>query len=97
MLDTILHVSEKEKNVYPYLHVDESIPSSVQISVNAILSNFSEESGGLVLKEDGYFKHGLMEGHANKTQSEFIGVLARKRRKEQVLAKCRRRCPFLLN
>ena len=87
MLDTILHVSEKEKNVYPYLHVDESIPSSVQISVNAILSNFSEESGGLVLKEDGYFKHGLMEGHANKTQSEFIGVLARKRRKEQVLAK----------
>lgn len=85
LLDTIIHPEESGKQVYPFLVPDAGISSEIESSVKKILSCFSDFEGLLVLKDSGYFRHGMIEGHANKKQSEFIGAAARKRRKEQVL------------
>lgn len=86
LLDTIIHTEQTGNEVYPYLIADSDVPLAVESSVKNILSCFSDQNSTLVLKESGYFRHGMIEGYANKKQSEFIGVAARKRRKEQILA-----------
>ena len=83
--DVIIFENENTGNIFNDLVVDKTIDKDVQIITNNILSYFSKENGSLILKKDGYFKHGLIEGHAYKEESEYIGLNARKRKKQQLL------------
>ena len=85
LLDTLLYVPQENGISFTDLKVDASLPKEIQKSVRAILSSFSNQEGKLILKRDGYFKHGLIEGHALKKESEYIGVNARRHRKQQIL------------
>ena len=83
--DVILFESENISGTYDDLTVDKTIAEDVQVVVNNILSHFSKDKGSFVLNKDGYFKHGMIEGHAFKKESEYIGINARKRKKQQML------------
>ena len=51
-----------------------------------ILSNIYEEEGktqGICFGADGSFRQGILAGKAHKQAAEYVGYLARKRRKEQ--------------
>lgn len=51
-----------------------------------ILSNIYEEEGktqGICFGADGSFRQGILAGKADKQAAEYVGYLARKRRKEQ--------------
>lgn len=85
LLDVVLYMNDFGDSVYSDLIADTSLSASIQQATKRILSHFSLETGTLVLKHDGYFQHGLLEGRVNKEQSEFIGASARKRRKEMIL------------
>ena len=64
------------------LIIDTSYDEKIQEAVRNILSYFSNENGKLILKKNGYFKHGIIQGNVNKETSEYIGVNARKRQKK---------------
>ena len=83
--DVIICENQDIGGSYNDLIVDKTIDEDIQIVVKNILSHFSKENGSLVLKKDGYFKHGMIEGHASKEESEYIGINARKRKKQQLL------------
>lgn len=69
------------------LTVSEELEPALKETVQRILSNIyedKEDGQGIYLGKDGTFKQGILAGKAGKTGSaEFVGVLARKRRKEQ--------------
>ena len=83
--DVVIYENQNIGGTYDDLVVDETIDEDIKIVVNSILSHFSKEDGNLVLKKDGYFRHGIIEGHAFKKESEYIGLNARKRKKQQML------------
>ena len=83
--DVIISESENTGILFEDLIPDSSIDLSIQNVVKNILSHFSKSNGSLILKEDGYFRHGMIEGHATKEESEYIGINARKRKKQQLL------------
>ena len=85
LIDTLIYEESFGKNVFHDLTVEENLPNEVKQSVKNILSNVTNDNGTLVLKKDGYYRHGMIEGHVKKECSEYIGVNARKRKKEQLL------------
>ena len=86
-LDTILYVKEDGISRFSKLTVSEGLEPSLKRTVQRILSNIyenKEDSQGIYLGHDGSFRQGILTGKAGKMDSaEFVGVLARKRRKEQ--------------
>lgn len=89
-LDTILYVPEKGTSNYAGLVVSEEIEADLKAAVERILSNIYEEDNGqgqgVYLGKEGCFRQGVLTGKAEKTgEAEFVGLLARKRRKEQKL------------
>lgn len=86
-LDTILYVKEDGKSGFSRLTVNGELDSALKETVCRILSNIYEDTDhnrGIYLGKDGRFSQGILAGKAGKRSSaEFVGVLARKRRKEQ--------------
>ena len=85
LLDALIYEDSFGINVFHDLTIEENLPDEVKQSVKNILSNITNDVGKLVLKKDGYYRHGMIEGHVKKDSSEYIGVNARKRKKEQLL------------
>lgn len=85
-LDTVLHVNEAGSSGFSRLTVSEELEPALRETVGQILGNiYEEERGqGIYLGKDGSFCQGILTGKADKSGSaEYVGVLARKRRKEQ--------------
>jgi uncharacterized protein (TIGR02680 family) len=86
-LDTVLYVKGNGGSGFSGLTVSEELEPALKETVQRILSNIyedKEDGQGIYLGKDGTFKQGILAGKAGKTGSaEFVGVLARKRRKEQ--------------
>lgn len=86
-LDTVLYVKGNGGSGFSGLTVSEELEPALKETVQRILGNIYEEKEdgqGIHLGKDGSFKQGILAGKAGKTGSaEFVGVLARKRRKEQ--------------
>lgn len=86
-LDTILYVEEKGDSRFSGLVVSEELEGGLRETVGRILSNIYEKEGsgqGIYLGKDGSFCQGILAGKADKTgEAEFVGLLARKRRKEE--------------
>lgn len=86
-LDTVLYAKEEGDSGFSKLVVNEELKPELKETVLQILSNIYEdkENGqGIYLGKDGTFRQGILTGKADKSGgAEFVGVLARKRRKEQ--------------
>lgn len=86
-LDTVLYVKGDGASGFSRLTVSEELEPALKEAVQRILSNIYEDKEGrqgIHLGKDGSFKQGILAGKAGKNGSaEFVGVLARKRRKEQ--------------
>ena len=48
-------------------------------------------SWNVYLGKDGWFRHGILLGKAQKDSAEFVGILARKKRKEQKIQELKKR------
>lgn len=94
-LDTILYAKEDGTSGFSKLNVSEELEPALKETVQRILSNIYEEKEdrqGIHLGKDGSFVQGILAGKAGKTGSaEFVGVLARKRRKEQKIRELKNR------
>ena len=92
-LDAIVYVKEKGNSDFSGLTVSEELEEGLKDSVRLILSSIYENKGkgnGIYLGKDGCFSQGILAGKADKnTEAEFVGILARKRRKEQKIAEVR--------
>lgn len=86
-LDTVLCVEQYGTSDFGGLAVSEELKGGQKEAVAKILSNIYEKRGaesGVYLGRDGYFRQGILTGKAGKTgEAEFVGRLARKRRREQ--------------
>ena len=86
-LDTILYVKEDGNSNFPDLRVSEDLEPGLKESVEKILGNIYEDreyAGGIYIGKDGSFTNGILLGKAKKSgDAEYVGILARKRRKEQ--------------
>lgn len=86
-LDTVLYVEKKGSSHFSGLVVSELLEEGLQETVDRILSNIYEKEGGgqgIYLGKDGVFRQGILAGKADKIgDAEFVGLLARKRRKEE--------------
>lgn len=88
MLDGMIHVRRQGNSGFCKLKVSEDLPGRLQKEVLRILSNIyeSDGEGTLYLGGDGYFRQGVLFGRADKPGgAEFVGCLARMRKKEQML------------
>ena len=68
------------------LKVNEELSESLKKETVKILSGIQKGGDMLRLCTDGSFRHGILEGRMDKEEAaSFVGMLARKRRKEQLL------------
>ena len=88
-MDTVLCVKQRGKSSFQGLVLNEELDAELKDAVALILSNIYEtkqENEGIYLSADGYFRQGLLMGKADKAgEAEYIGRLARKRKKEQMI------------
>ncbi|MGN0426017.1 MAG: TIGR02680 family protein [Acetatifactor sp.] len=88
-LDTILYVEKKGDSHFSDLAASDELEDGLREMVERILSNIYENEGigqGIYLGRDGSFRQGILAGMADKTgEAEYVGLLARKRRKEEKL------------
>ena len=93
-LDTILYVKEDGNSKFSGLTVSEELDPDLKKSVEKILGNIYENKEyeqGIYIGGDGSFAHGILLGKAKKAgNAEYVGVLARKRRKEQRIAEIKK-------
>lgn len=85
-LDAVVQVDGQGSSDFSKLTMSEEVPQNMKASVLEILSNIYEKEGkaqGIYLGADGSFHHGILSGKADKKAAEYVGYLARKRRKEQ--------------
>ena len=85
-LDAILNAPHFGNSDFSGLRVSEVLEEPLKESVTRILSNIYDrktENGTVCLGENGWFRHGMLLGKAEKDSAEFVGILARKKRKEQ--------------
>lgn len=86
-LDSILLAEKQGNSGFLSLTVSEELDEELKENVKCILSNIYENKGNgqeIVLRKDGWFSHGILQGKADKCgQAEFVGLLARKRRRER--------------
>lgn len=87
-LDIVLRTDGMGSSRFSKLTISEDLPQNLREPVLEILSNIYEQEGeaqGIYLGTDGSFHHGILAGKAEKATAEYVGHLARKRRKEQKL------------
>ncbi len=85
-LDIVLQAETAGNSDFSKLTVSEDLPQKLKESVQKILSNIYEKEGriqGIYFGADGSFRHGILAGRTNKEAAEYVGYLARKRKKEQ--------------
>lgn len=86
-LDTVLYIEEKGSSHFSGLAASEMLGDGHREMVERILSNIYEKNGlrqGIFLGKDGSFRQGILAGRADKAgAAEFVGLLARKKRKEE--------------
>lgn len=96
-LDTIVFAKEKGNSDFRKLFVNPQLDVELQKSVQAILSHLYEKEGNdttiylsqtddknaLVLGTNGQFTNGILLGKADKKEAEFLGSLARAKKKSQ--------------
>ena len=86
-LDTVLYVKENANSGFSKLRASEELDQDLKDSVERILGNIFEDKEleqGIYLGRDGGFRQGILAGRADKTKNaEFVGALARKRKKEE--------------
>ncbi len=86
-LDIVLWAEKIGNSKFGALTVSEELEPDMQQAVRRILSNIYEDeaqNAGICIRKDGWFRQGMLVGRADKTgDAEFVGFLARKRRKEQ--------------
>ncbi|MCM1027941.1 MAG: TIGR02680 family protein, partial [Roseburia sp.] len=92
-LDTVLYVEKRGDSHFSRLTVSEELEDGIREMIDRILSNIYEEDGGgrgVYLAKDGGFRQGILTGKADKAgEAEFVGLLARKRRKEEKIRQLR--------
>lgn len=85
-LDAVLQTDGQGNSRFSSLTVSDDLPQELRIPVLEILSNIYDEEGttqGICFGADGSFRQGILAGKAHKQAAEYVGYLARKRRKEQ--------------
>ena len=85
-LDAVLQTDGSGNSQFSKLTVSDDLPQELRPQVLEILSNIYEEEGktqGICFGADGSFRQGILAGKADKQAAEYVGYLARKRRKEQ--------------
>lgn len=85
-LDTVVYAPQKGSSVFSKLTVSEELAPALAESVRKILSNIYEKSGaqtGIYLGENGRFLQGILAGKAGKAEAEFLGYLARQRKRQK--------------
>lgn len=85
-LDTVIYVPAYGTSDFSKLVLNDDLKSELKDTVRKILSNIYESNGetnGIYLGEDGHFVQGILAGKANKSEAEYLGCLARQRKKEQ--------------
>ena len=85
-LDAVLQTDGQGNSRFCGLTVSDDLPQELRTPVLEILSNIYDEEGttqGICFGADGSFRQGILAGKAHKQAAEYVGYLARKRRKEQ--------------
>lgn len=85
-LDVVLQTEGRGDSNFTKLTISEDLPQKLTEPVRETLSNMHEKEGrtqGIYFGTDGIFQHGILTGKADKKAAEYVGYLARKRRKEQ--------------
>lgn len=85
-LDAVLQTDGPGSSHFSKLTVSDDLPQELRTQVQEILSNIYEEEGKtqeICFGADGSFRQGILAGKADKQAAEYVGYLARKRRKEQ--------------
>ncbi len=85
-LDTVIYAPQKGSSGFSKLTVSEELAPALAESVRKILSSIYEEAGtqtGVYLGEDGRFLQGILAGKAEKAEAEFLGYLARQRKRQK--------------
>ena len=85
-LDAVLQTDGPGNSHFSGLTVSDDLPQELRTPVLEILSKIYEEEGktqGICFGADGSFRQGILAGKADKQAAEYVGYLARKRRKEQ--------------
>lgn len=90
-LDSVLHVEDRGTSGFSALTVNQELDAELQEAVLKILSNIYEKNDGsnrIYIGKDGSFCQGILTGRADKNgAAEYVGVLARKKRKEERIRK----------
>ena len=88
-LDTVVYAEEEGDSGFARLTVREDLESGLKRAALRIRGNIYEDGkngSGIYLGKDGSFRQGVLTGKSDKCGSaEFVGSLARKRRREQKL------------
>lgn len=88
-MDTILYTEKEGTGTFSKLKVNEELSPELQKAVTGILTNIQESCGAdskVYIGSQGAFQQGMLRGRANAAEpAAFVGVLARKRKKEQLL------------
>ena len=91
--DTVLCAGKKGESAFDRLVVSRELEESFQEAVANILSNIEihdHAESKIFIGNNGTFRNGILFGRANTSgEAEYVGVLARKRKREQVLAEIR--------
>ena len=85
-LDAVLQTEGMGDSNFSKLTLSEELSQKMREPVLEILSNIYEQEGGarkIYFGSDGSFHHGILTGKADKKAAEYVGYLARKRRKEE--------------
>lgn len=86
-LDALLYVKKSGSSRFSCLRVSDELSGGLKAAVRRILSNIYEKPGdaaGIYLSKNGIFRQGILAGRADQEgEAQFVGQLARKRRKEQ--------------
>lgn len=90
LVDCVIRPQEKGKSGFSRLTVNHELDTVMQETVLSILSNISEQADGsgshVWLEKEGYFGQGILFGKAGKKEeAEYVGILARRQKKERLL------------
>lgn len=96
LVDLVIRPQEQGTSGFSGLFVSQELDAALQETVRNILSNISEQeyrsgqnhegSSCVWLGKEGYFGQGILFGRAEqKAEAEYVGVLARRQKKERLL------------
>lgn len=89
LVDIVISVEGEGKQEYSKLTVNSEMEEELQKETHRILGHISEKKEGSVfyLEETGGFQNGILLGNSKaEGEAQFVGRLARRRRREQMIA-----------